>query len=227
MDIFKKAFLESVSIEFVPILLMFILATLLGFLIAWTYRKTHRGFSYSQSFSLTLILMTVITAFIIVLIEDSFARALGIFGAFSIIRFRTAIKDVRDIAFVFFALSVGLAVGAGLVFQGIVWTLLISALIFVLNKMNFGGLRKLEYVLNFKMDSKQHSNDIFKGVMTEHLKKQMLLNVDSKDRGNYLVFMFNISLKDNDSLNTFIASMNELDGISDVNVVSSKNDLEF
>lgn len=227
MDIFKTAFLESVSIQFFPILIMFLLATLLGFLIAWTYRKTHRGFSYSQSFSLTLILMTVITAFIIVLIEDSFARALGIFGAFSIIRFRTAIKDVRDIAFVFFALSAGLAIGAGMIFQGFIWTVLISALIFVLNKMNFGGLRKLEYVLNFKMDSKQHSNDVFKGVMTEHLKKQMLLNVDSKDRGNFLVFTFNISLKDNDSLNTFIASMNELDGISDVNVVSSKNDLEF
>ncbi len=227
MNIFSKTFVKAVSMDLVPMIFMFLFAVALGSLIAFTYKRTHRGFSYSQSFSLTLVLMTVITAFIIVLIEDSFARALGIFGAFSIIRFRTAIKDVRDIAFVFFALSSGLAVGAGMELKGLVWTIMISGLIFVMSKMNFGGLRKLEYVLNFKMDAIHHSNDVFKGIMSEYLKKQMLLNVTAKEKGKFLIFTFNISLKDPDDLDDFIKVMTDLNGVTEVSVVSSKNDLEF
>lgn len=227
MDIFSKKFMTAVSVDLFPIVLMFLVAALLGFVIAWTYKRTHRGFSYSQSFSFALIVMTVVTAFIIFVIEDSFARAIGIFGAFSIIRFRTAIKDVRDIAFVFFALAAGLAVGAGMSFYGVTWVALIVGLVFVLHKSNFGGLRRLEYVLNFKMDAKHHSNDVFKGVMGEYLKKQILLNVDAKEKGKTLMFTFNVSLKDSEGLEVFVKEMNILEGVSDVNMVSSKSDLEF
>lgn len=227
MDIFKKQALVAIFGNPIQLLLLFVIATIFGLIIAYTYRKTHRGFSYSQSFSLTLVLVTVVVMMIIVLIEDNIARAIGIFGAFSIIRFRTAVKDVRDIAFIFFALAVGLAVGVGAIGTGVVGVLFICALIFALHKTNFGGLRKLEYVLNFKMDVKNHSSDIFKKVMGQFLKKEMLLNVDAKDKGKSLVFTFNIGLKDDGELNKFIAKMTSLKGVSEVNVVSSKNDIEF
>jgi len=162
MDIFDKKFILAIFQDPLQLVILFIIASLLGFLISWTYRKTHRGFSYSQSFSMTLIIVTVVTTFIIILIEDSIARAIGIFGAFSIIRFRTAVKDVRDIGFIFFALATGLSIGVGQIQYGITGAVFISILIFILYKMNFGGLRKLEYVLNFKMDAKHHSQDILR-----------------------------------------------------------------
>lgn len=227
MDIIKTKALVAYLGDPLQLLILFLVSTVLGLVIAFTYKKTHRGFSYSQSFSVTTVLITVITTLIIVLIEDSIARAVGIFGAFSIIRFRTAVKDVRDIAFIFFALATGLAVGTGAIGAGIVGVLFICLLIYVLYKSNFGGLRKYEYVLNFKINAKHHSDNVFKGVMETHIKQQSLLNVEAKDKGQLLVFTFNVSLKDGDKLSDFIADMNKLEGVSDVNVVSSKNDLEF
>jgi len=227
MDIFKTKELVSMLDDPLQIIVLFAISIPLGFLIAWVYQRTHRGFSYSQSFSITLVLLTVITTFIIVIIQDNIARAIGIFGAFSIIRFRTAIKDSRDIAFIFLTLAVGLSIGAQYFQLGITSTILICLLIFIIHKTNFGGLRKLEYVLNFKMDSDKHSNNIFKDTFDKYLKKQALLNVDAKDKGNYMIFTFNVSLKDSNKLDLFINEMNQTDGVYDVSVVSSKSDLEF
>ena len=72
-----------------------------------------------------------------------------------------------------------------------------------------------------------HSNDVFQGVMEKYLKKQLLLNIESKERGKILAFTFNISLKNDDDLNDFIGDMNKIKGVSDIGIVSSKNDLEY
>lgn len=227
MDIFTKKAIVTIFADPIQLIVLFSIAIVLGLLIAWTYRRTYKGFSYSQSFSMSIVIITVITTFIIILIEDNIARAVGIFGAFSIIRFRTAVKDMRDIAFIFFTLAVGLAVGTKSIIIALVGTLTICALIFSLSRVNFGGLRKLEYILNFKIDSKKHSNEIFKSIMHKYFKNQALLNVDAKDKGHFLMFTFNVSLFDDNKLNEFIMEINSIEGVSDVQIVSSKNDLEF
>ena len=84
---------------------------ILALAIAFTYRTTHRGLSYSQSFVLTLIFVTVITSMVVMVIGNNLARAFALVGAMSIIRFRTVVKDTKDTAFVFFALASGLAAG--------------------------------------------------------------------------------------------------------------------
>jgi uncharacterized membrane protein YhiD involved in acid resistance len=226
-DIFQRESLWALFADPAQLFVLMLVSIALSFVIAYAYKATHRGFSYSQSFSIAIILMTVIVTMIIFLIEDSIARAIGIFGAFSIIRFRTAVKDVRDVVFIFFALAIGLAVGLGSISTAAMGVFVLTALLLILHKTNFGGMRKLEYVLHFKMDSKNHSNDVFAGVMDKFLKKRRLLNVSAKERGKYLLFTFNISLRDQDELNDFIAGMNVLEGVSDVSVISSKNDLEF
>jgi uncharacterized membrane protein YhiD involved in acid resistance len=227
MGILKNSAIVTIFGDPIQLIFLFLISIILGLLIAWTYKKTYKGFSYSQSFSVSIVIITVITTFIILLIEDNVARAIGIFGAFSIIRFRTAVKDMRDIAFIFFTLAVGLAVGTKAIMIGLIGTLIICALIFTLSKINFGGLRKLEYILNFKVDAKKHSNEIFKLVMQKYFKNQALLNVDAKDKGHYLVFTFNVNLFDDNKLNDFIMEINNIEGVSDVHIVSSKNDLEF
>ncbi len=223
---FFREFVESFS-DPVQLLMALSLAIVLGIIIAATYHRTHRGFSYSQSFSLTLILMVVITTLIIVLIGDNIARAVGVFGAFSIIRFRTAVKDPRDTVFVFYALAAGLAVGSGAFTIGVVGTLFIAILIFILHLSNFAGIRKLDYVLSFKMEAKHHVDGLFNTLFAEYLKSKNLLNVEAKDKGKFLFFTFNIRLKQENQLNTFLEKLHEVKSVSEVNVVSSKNDLEF
>ena len=87
------------------------LACVLGLIISLIYKKTHTGLSYSQSFLITIIFVTVIVSMVMMVIGNSLARAFALVGALSIIRFRTVIKDTKDTAYVFIALAAGMAAG--------------------------------------------------------------------------------------------------------------------
>ena len=103
--VFNYAPLEVILNSFV--------AFVLGLCIAYTYKKTHQGLSYSQSFVLTIIFVTIIIGFVMMVIGNSLARAFALVGALSIIRFRTVVKDTKDTAYVFMALAVGMGAGTG------------------------------------------------------------------------------------------------------------------
>src|SRR3989338_2005119 len=112
------------------IIIGIILAFGLSLAIAWTYKLTHKGLSYSQSFTFTLILIGMLIAVIMMVIGNSLAIAFGAFGAFSLIRFRTAIKDTRDLAFVLLVVTIGLAVGTRNNLIAILTTIFGGAIIF-------------------------------------------------------------------------------------------------
>lgn len=226
MDIFKMNEVAALSAHPGEIILILIVSSLLGWVIAWTYFRTHRGFSYSQSFANTLILLTVITTLIILVIGDNIARAIGIFGAFSIIRFRTAVKEARDTAFVFFCLAVGLALGTGSFILGIIGTGFIVGLIFALHMGNFAGPKPFDYVLSFSLDTNQDDQP-FNAIFDQYLSAQQLLNVKADKNKNVMKFNFSITLKKNRSLNEFLQQLKDIKGIEQVNAVSSKNDLVF
>jgi uncharacterized membrane protein YhiD involved in acid resistance len=111
---------------------------LLSLVIAWVYKTTHRGLSYSQSFQFSLVLLGMLGAVVMMVASGSLLRAIGILGAFSLIRFRTAIKDPKDMAYILFVLSVGLAMGAQMYALAVMTTVLVSIVILILSWMNFG-----------------------------------------------------------------------------------------
>ena len=115
------------------------LAFLLSMLIAETYRRTHRGVSYSQSFVQTLFIMSVTVALIMLIIGSNIARAFSLVGALSIIRFRHAIKDTRDIAFLFFAMAIGMACGTRFYMLATLGASMMSFMVYVLYKTDFGA----------------------------------------------------------------------------------------
>ena len=95
------------------------LAFILGVTVSLTYKKTHKGLSYSQSFMITNIFVAVIVCMVIMIIGNSLARAFALVGALSIIRFRTVVKDTKDTAYIFWSLAVGMASGTGSYFLAI------------------------------------------------------------------------------------------------------------
>src|SRR3990167_777280 len=104
-------FLAETETSAAIIVINLIFVFLLELVIAWVYRKTHRTLSYSQSFVGTIILMGIIASLIMMVVTENIVGAFALLGAFSLIRFRTIMKETRDIAFVFFALAIGVAVG--------------------------------------------------------------------------------------------------------------------
>ncbi len=109
------------------------LGFLIGIVIAIVYRKTYRGVLYSPSFTMTLIMLTLITTPVVMCIKNDIALSMGMVGALSIVRFRTAVKDPLDTAYMFWALTMGILLGAGLYLIAIIVVLSISVLLFVLS----------------------------------------------------------------------------------------------
>lgn len=114
-DIFKSNFLENVtSISVLDMILTVLLSFGIGLFIFYVYRKTYRGVMYSACFGTTLIALTMITAVVILAVTSNVVLSLGMVGALSIVRFRTAIKDPLDIAFLFWSIGAGIILAAGL-----------------------------------------------------------------------------------------------------------------
>lgn len=122
-------------------------ALLCGLAVALLYRWSYRGTSYSATFVSSLVTLAMITAVVIMAIGNNLARAFGLVGAMSIIRFRTAIKDTQDLVFIFLVLAVGLAAGVGFHRLAILATLLVGATLWLLGRSGFGASRKLEYLV--------------------------------------------------------------------------------
>ena len=115
-DIFKSSFLENVtSVSVLDMVLTLLLAFLLGLFIYFVYKKTFSGVMCSASFGVTLIALTMITALVILAVTSNVVLSLGMVGALSIVRFRTAIKEPLDIAFLFWSIAVGIVLAAGLI----------------------------------------------------------------------------------------------------------------
>ena len=115
-DIFKSSFLQNVSaIEPLDMVLALALSFCVGLFIFYVYKKTYQGVMFSSSFGVTLIALTMITTLVILAVTSNVVLSLGMVGALSIVRFRTAIKEPLDIAFLFWSIAVGIVLAAGLI----------------------------------------------------------------------------------------------------------------
>ena len=137
-DLFKNSVLEGFSLSrqnlTVPnVLLSLACAFLLGLLIFYVYKKTYRGVLYSHSFNLSLIMLSMVTTLVIMCISSAPALSLGMVGALSIVRFRTAVKDPMDTVYMFWAIAVGITVGANFILFSIIGTLVIAVILLVLS----------------------------------------------------------------------------------------------
>ena len=129
-DIFKSSFLENVTaVSLLDMAIALALAFAVGVFIFFVYKKTYKGVMYSSTFGVTLIALTMIATLVILAVTSNVVLSLGMVGALSIVRFRSAIKDPLDIAFLFWAIGAGIVLAAGLIPLGVIGSLLIGAVL--------------------------------------------------------------------------------------------------
>lgn len=198
----------------------------LGLIVAIIYRQTHKGLSYSQSFTLTIVFVTVIVAIVMMVIGNSLSRAFALVGALSIIRFRTVVKDTKDTAFVFWALAAGMAAGTGNFVLGGVGTGIVSVMALVLHASNFGALYKSEFILRFRYeteaDTAAHLEQI--NLMA---KRSSMLHIEHSGDGKSLQLTYDIVLKEGRSAQDLASTMGALPGVSEVVLIASKSDVDY
>ena len=172
----------------------------------------------------SLIALSMITAIVIMVIGNNLARAFGLVGAMSIIRFRTAVKDTQDIVFIFFALAVGMA--SGVEFYGIALTgaVLIGLVIFILSKAGYGIPAKKDFLVQFTFENESSKSPYLK-ILDEFCRKYHLVNVRSIGGDNGVQFLYFVRLKNREKILDFIQALKSVEGVSQVNLFFEEEEL--
>jgi uncharacterized membrane protein YhiD involved in acid resistance len=207
-------------------LLNMLVATVLGFILTTVYRHTHKGLSYSQSFALTILFVTVIVAIVMMVIGSSLARAFALVGALSIIRFRTVVKDTKDTAFVFAGLALGMAAGTSNHTLAILATVFISVLALATHYFNYAALYKSEFILRFiaRNDCKE---DKYLPKIKQFSRAVQLLHLEPTGEEGTSKLTYDVHLKEQFKAAELINALNELEGISEIVLVAAKQDLDY
>ena len=203
-----------------------IAALIIGVLISLVYRLTHKGLSYSQSFSQTIVFVTLIVAIVMMVIGGSLARAFALVGALSIIRFRTVLKDTKDMAYIFGALALGMAAGTSNYFLAGIGTVVVSALAFLLHRTNFGAVYKSEFISRFRFDRSGDSNGYLEAINTT-CKRSDLLHMEPSGDNLSVGLTYDVALKDDITAAELTERMGALDDASEIVLIAAKNDVDY
>ncbi len=191
-----------------------------GVLISLFYRWTYKGVSYSSNFVISIIMLSMITALVIMVIGNNLARAFGLVGAMSIIRFRTAVKDTQDIMFIFFSLASGLACGAGMYIISITGTLFVGISAFLLTQLYSENPKKREFLLQLVIQDDVHLDDEAHGLFEKYCSKSKLINAKSMSdhRGDVMELSYYVKFRNNNWSSLLVRELKKLDGVHRVNL---------
>ena len=176
-DVFKSSFLSNInSFSTVDVLLALGLSFVLGLFIFLIYKKTYQGVMYSDSFGVSLIAMSMITSLVIIAVTSNVVLSLGMVGALSIVRFRTAIKEPMDIAFLFWAIAVGIVLGAGLLPLAIIGSVIIGIIIVVFSTRKIGDIPYILVVNCENEETENTANELIKQEAKKSVLKSKAVN---------------------------------------------------
>jgi uncharacterized membrane protein YhiD involved in acid resistance len=150
-------------------------------------------------------------------IGNNLARAFGLVGSMSIIRFRTAIKDTQDIVFLFLSLAVGMAAGVGLYMIAVSGTLIICMTLYVLSRIDYGSIHRKEFLVQFSFTSPNNDEKAYFPVLQEYSSSFNLVNLKSVREGATLELSFYVRLKKQENAPEFISQLSKVDGVKNVN----------
>ncbi|MFC0469980.1 DUF4956 domain-containing protein [Halalkalibacter kiskunsagensis] len=185
------------------------LSFLLSLLITWVYKKTHKSGQYSQTFVQTIIIMSVVVSVIMIVIGNNIAVAFGLVGAFSIIRFRSAMADPKDIAFIFFGMAAGIACGLGFYTLAILFAITLSLLIYILYATNYGAKDELAKTLKVTIPENMHYDQVFDEIFATFLAQHKLLQVETTNLGTMYQLTYTIVPKEGVSDKSIIDAIRE------------------
>lgn len=216
-DIFKSSFLENItSVSILDMILALMLAFGIGLFIFFVYKKTYQGVMYSSSFGVTLIALTMITTVVILAVTSNVVLSLGMVGALSIVRFRTAIKEPLDIAFLFWAIAEGIVLAAGMIPLAVIGGVVIGLILLVfVNKKSSCN----PYIVVLQCDDHEAEQRAKKYLETQ--THRCVVKSKSAQHGSVEL---NLEIRLNDDNTDFINMLSEMEGVHSAVLVSYNGD---
>ena len=200
--------------SWLSITFLMIMAFAVGLFIYWVYKKNYRGVMFSTNFGMTLVLMTLITAPVVTCIRNSLQLSMGMVGALSIVRFRTAVKDPLDTDYMFWALTMGILLGAGQYFLTAITVVCIAILIFVLR--NLAGKSADSYLLVMHLSGNGEANSM---QLMKQLRYHKLKSKTITSRGIEVTYEVRV-----DKSEAFLNKLLTLDGVNEASLVAYQSE---
>lgn len=201
------------------------LAFALSVVIAWTYSLSYAGLSYLRSFTQSIAISGVISAAMMLAVGDEVARGLGLVGALTIVRFRTTLKDTRDLMFIFAALASGVACGVQSYVVGISGVGVFSLAVLLLSRSDFGSHRQYDAVLRLRLPSDAPPPPKFNELLEQHCRRVVLVNV--RQAGAHLSeHAFHVEFADPGAGGVLVRELNALPGLSGVTLLMQDSTVE-
>lgn len=216
-DIFKSGFLENVNaISVFDMAVALFLSFAMGLFIFYIYKKSYCGLMYSAAFGATLVALTLITTLLILAVTSNVVLSLGMVGALSIVRFRTAIKEPMDIAFLFWSIAVGIVLAAGFIPLAVFGSIFIGLVLLI-----FSGRKNTErpYILVVHCDTQEKERETESYIRTQ--VKALSLKSKTVSPG-CIELNYEVRFKDGES--AFVNALSEIEGVSGVVLVSYNGD---
>lgn len=216
-DIFKSSFLDNVTaVSPLDMVLTLLLAFGIGLFIFFVYKKTYQGVMYSSSFAVTLIALTMITSQVILAITSNVVLSLGMVGALSIVRFRTAIKEPLDIAFLFWSIAAGIILAAGMIPLSVIGSVIIGViLLFFVNRKS----HKNPYIIVLSCQNHDAEKQAMKFI-NSNVERCVVKSKSA--RAELIELNMEVRLKDDNT--DFINALTKINGVNSAVLVSYNGD---
>jgi hypothetical protein len=226
LDSLFSTTLISTDLTFTTAILTIFISIVLGGIISYTYMKTNPS-SYSQSFTLTMVLLPVIVAIIILLIGSNVARAFSLAGAFSIIRFRSAPGDPKDITFVLFTMASGLACGVGSFGYAVLFTIILCVLMFILSRTKFGVRTTLQKILKVTIPENLGYDEAFDEVFAKYNVTYELKKIRTTELGSLYELVYAVTIDQLTNQKEFLDAIRCRNGNLDISLTMSPTSSEY
>jgi uncharacterized membrane protein YhiD involved in acid resistance len=226
MDIFN---FQDLTGEFtvLDVVIVMILSFILSAFIGWIYKKTHRGTSYTQSFVFTLVINGMVVALVMMIVGSNIARAFSLIGALSIIRFRNAVKETRDVGFIFFSMAIGMAVGTKFYFLAIVAAVVISLMILLMTRFNWFAREMASQILRVQVPNGALFDQLFDSPFLKYTSSSELISVDSVHSGMLTELTYSIGMKKSNQIQEFLTEIKNLNSNNKVTLIAGYNNTDL
>ncbi len=214
------------QIEWPIALMSFLMAFLLSSLIAITYERTFQGLSYSRGLVQSMILGSIVSCLLMIAIGDNIARGIGIVGSLAIIRFRTNLRDPRDLVFLFASLGVGVASGVQSYVTAIIGALMFCLVVFVLYISPFGTRRRHDGLVRFQIPVGPQAAGEVTTIMQNYTKNFVLVAMRSVAQGQVVDYAYQVKLADPDDNITLIQQLERIEGIRGITYTNQEATVE-
>lgn len=209
------------------VILVIILSFVLSLIIAWVYKITYKGVSYTQSYVHTLVMMTMVIAVIMLIIGSNIARAFALVGALSIVRFRNAVKDTRDVGYIFFAMAIGMAVGTRFYLLAAMATVIISFIWWGMSTLNLFAKDVREQILKVRLPADMRYDTLFDNVFARYLTRFNLITVETVQAGTQIELIYGIELKKEREAQEFISELRRLNDNNKVALLTGHHEVDL